>query len=845
MKKMKKTISLNTVLSLLLLVVFLALLVTGVSLVRKKLLQNTQSMGMSLAQSYGSEEEMHIETFRQFLELGSLYVEEMWQRGDSVQDIQQWLHDYFSKLTTIVGEDTIDPYAVLAGKIVAANPWEGDGSYNYRDTEWYTKALEAEGEIIFAGAYQDAITGRVVITAAKKFHFSDDVLALDLYPENFHKDDGLENMPEDSSFYLCDSSGTLIYATNVWNVSHEELQYYTDQLLLGIEDGSLSAYDASFQDPAGVQRGVYYCTMSTGWTIILTVPFESILMGDRSVTIMVLIGISAILFMILAGMVARDLIQSKRMERAGSTIQILGDSFYAIYRVNYRTGTYEAIKCADDVHRLLPTDGGYDGLLSTIKTLVEPATYQEFEQAFSLESIRQRVAAHIPDYGGDYQRRFGDVYKWVNIRTLYNEDMAPDEVILCFREVDIEKRQQLQHTLILQEALETAKKSTKAKSVFFSSMSHDLRTPLNAIIGLSELAQQNQGDGAKVMDYIRKIEFSGKQMLTLVNDILELSRLESGRNTLEYKEFDLRQCVEDTTSIFKDQAEREGKRLQVQIDLTDRRVVGDAFKLGQILNNLLSNAVKYSERGAEISVSVRQYDFQQHSKYQFVVEDTGSGMSESFLEHIFDPYARETRFATQAVTGTGLGMPIVKSLVQQMSGEITVESTLGKGSRFTVTIPMAPAADGAAQEEPAAQKAVPMDLTGRRVLLAEDNELNMEIATELLQMHGVEVIQTRDGAEAVAAFQAAAPFAIDAVLMDMQMPVMDGCQAARAIRQLDKPDAALVPIIAVTANAFAEDIAKTTEAGMNAHISKPIDFDVLCQTLAELTARRERGETES
>ena len=137
---------------------------------------------------------MHIETFRQFLELGSLYVEEMWQRGDSVQDIQQWLHDYFSKLTTIVGEDTIDPYAVLAGKIVAANPWEGDGSYNYRDTEWYTKALEAEGEIIFAGAYQDAITGRVVITAAKKFHFSDDVLALDLYPENFHKDDGLENM---------------------------------------------------------------------------------------------------------------------------------------------------------------------------------------------------------------------------------------------------------------------------------------------------------------------------------------------------------------------------------------------------------------------------------------------------------------------------------------------------------------------------------------------------------------------------------------------------------------------------------------------------------------------------
>ena len=360
-------------------------------------------------------------------------------------------------------------------------------------------------------------------------------------------------------------------------------------------------------------------------------------MGESNVTIWIMVVISALLFLILTGMVIRDIIQSKRMKLAGNTIKILGDSFYAMYRVKYRTGTYESIKSSDDLPRQLPDSGNYTVLLSTLRSLVETNTYEEFEKSFSLESIRQRVASNVADYGGDFQRRFGDVYKWVNIRTLYAPELAPDEVILCFREVDIEKRQQMQRTIILQEALETAKKNSKAKSAFFSNMSHDLRTPLNAIIGLSGLARQSAGDWEKVTDYLGKIEFSGKQMLTLVNDILELSRLESGRNTLEYHEFDLRQCMEDITSVFRDVALRENKVMNLQMDLTNTRVLGDPVRLGQILNNLISNAIKYSDTGAKIDISVRQFDFQQHSKYQFVVEDTGFGMSQSFLEHIFDP----------------------------------------------------------------------------------------------------------------------------------------------------------------------------------------------------------------
>ena len=835
----RKRLSANTILSILLLIVFVFLLFFGVSLVRTKLLQNVQVMGTSLAQSYAAEEEMHIATFRNFMELGVQYVEELTTSGAGQDEIQQWLHSYFDKLASIIGENVVDPYAVINGEIIAANPWDGDADYNYAETAWYKEALEADGDMVYTDAYLGAITGETVVTAAMRFAGSDNVLAMDIFPGNFHSGHEDHSLPDEASFYLVDSTGTLIYTNNRWNESPEVLQSFTDQLYQGVISGELSAYDASFRDLEGVQRGAYYYEMSNGWTVILTVPFEEVLMGERNVTIMVMVVISVILFLILAAMVIRDIVNSRKMAKADNTIHILGDSFYAIYRVNYQLGNYEVIKCAEDMAGRLAPAGSYQTLLDAVKGLVEPSTYQEFEVSFSLDSIRQRVAAHVADYGGDYQRRFGDTYKWVNIRTLYDGKLAPDEVILCFREVDIEKRQQLQHTLILQEALETAKKSTKAKSAFFSSMSHDMRTPLNAIIGLSELAQKSQGDWEKVEGYMRKIEFSGKQLLTLINDILELSRLESGRNTLEYKEFTIWEFLEEGISIFRDQALREKKDLSVHVDIQDDYVMGDAFKLGQILNNLVSNAIKYSESGDSITVSLRQYDFQQHSKYQLTVEDTGIGMTENFLQHIFVPYARETHFANRSTVGTGLGMPIVKSLVQQMSGEITVESVLGEGSRFAVTLPMATVKRVDEQEGKEKPEEEVPDLHGRRILLAEDNELNMEIATEMLTMNGMEVVQAYNGAEAVALFQSMAPCSFDAILMDMQMPEMDGCEAARAIRLLDKPDAKTIPIVAVTANAFAEDIAKTTEAGMNGHISKPIDFAVLCKTLEELIRQRE------
>lgn len=848
----------GNVLIVLQLVVFLLVLILGVLLVRAKLLDNAENMGLALAQSYAEKEEMQIASFRGLMALGREYVLDYTEGGESAETLRLWLRDYMDKITTTMGADKVDVYAVVNGQIIAANPWEGDASYDFTATQWYQDARNNPGQVVFTDVYQDAITGEYIVTASCSFGREEDmVLAMDIALENFLIRDDAQLQAEDDTYSFFDRAGNLINGTGFWSMEAEELEPYAQTLTENLRETAESPdglHSCAITGQDGEKRGAYFARVSNGWTVMLTVPLHASLLGEQQSTMGILLVGASLLFVILFGVIYREARQSRRLQLADETIQILSDAFYAAYRINYTDGTYLAIKNSSDNQQTLPRKGDYSLLLDTIKQVVAPDAYEEFVQSFSLEQIRQRVAEGIRDYGGDYQRRFGETFRWVNIRTLYDKERAPDEVILCFRDVDIERRQQLQHTILLESALAAAQKSTKDKTAFFSSMSHDLRTPLNAIINLTTLARKNQGNWTRVGDCIDKIAFSGRQMLSLVNDILELSRMEAGENALKSQPFDLVDYVQETAAVFQVQAAQEGKDFSVSIDLRDRVVLADNFKVGQILNNLLSNSFKYSQMGAEIRLSVRQYDFQQHSKYQFVVADTGIGMAETFLDHLFEPYTRENHFSAQVEHGVGLGMHIVKSLVRQMSGEITVESTLGEGSKFTVTLPLqvvrTPELPKEITPEEEPEASAPSDqqqptLAGLTVLLAEDNEINMEIASEMLTMNQVQVISACNGVEAVEQFRQSAPYAIDAVLMDMQMPEMDGCEAARAIRRLDRPDAASVPIVAVTANAFAEDIARTTEAGMNGHIAKPVDFGLLCRTLEELTKGKAQSQQES
>lgn len=821
-------------LNFILVVIFILLTFLSMHLLKEKLLSNAQETGTTLARSYAVEEQNNIAVYETLLSLGAQYIDNQVQEGAGFEDLADWLNLYFKNIAALMNREAIDPYAVVDGTIVAANPWEGDDAFDYASSAWYQMALDADGAIIYTDAYTDSITGQPVITMAKKCKDSDSVLAFDIFPENFRISSTPIQLPEGASYYLCDQQGTLLYSqTNATN-SREVLQEYLNDVLAGIEDGSLAPYDAYIHAPDGRQRAVYFDHLTNGWISVVTFPYSTILADLRS-----FIAAFAVVFVIFllgaAWMILRDYRLGIRMERTNETVRVLGNSFYALYRVDYRQETYEMIKGSDYIRRRVPKSGPYSLLLDQLSTVIEKDACQEFRESFSTRNIRQLVDHRIRDFGGDFRRLFNEEYRWVNVRVLFDESLSPDEVVLCFREVETEKQQQLQRRELLEAALEAAQKSEKAKNAFFSSMSHDMRTPLNAIIGLSELAQQHTEEPGKLADYMRKINTASRQLLSLINDILEMSRLEQGKVSLNYQEFDLVDCVEDCASVFRAQAEQAEQDFQVTFDITDRMVVGDADRISQILNNLLSNALKFTGIGGHISLRIKQFDYNELAKYQFVVEDNGAGMSAEFVEKIFEPYARETRFGAKNVSGTGLGMPIVKSLVTQMSGQITVESQLGKGSVFTVTIPLAARkSEKKAPKAPVApQKAQRLD--GLHILLAEDNAVNMEIATELLTMSGAEVTQAWNGREAVERFQNTPAYYFDAILMDMQMPELDGCGAARAIRAMkQRPDAKSVPIIAVTANAFAEDIAQTTEAGMNAHVSKPIDFSILTKTLLEL-----------
>lgn len=842
MKKDWKKFVLNMRPSIIVLVTFVVFGAVSVNLLQTKLMENAQMMGYALAQNYSIEEQYNIMVCKTLTRLGAKHIDEQSMDKASKKEVHKWVHTYANAIKAYFGQGAVNPFLVIDGQVVAADPREDRPGMDISGEKWYQEAMASKGEVIFSDTYKKKKNNQIAITIAQRAENSDSIFAFDVFPEKFHVQDNPLKLPERSSYYLCDDDGKLLYYSTENEKHKKRMQTFASKILTGIEAGKLEAYNAVIEDMDGVKKGVYYYKMDNGWVSILLIPIRTI-MGKFYYFYMILFFIFFLLLLLIIIMAVRDYRRTKEIERANDTVKVLGNSYYAIYRINYYTGTYESIKSSDYVKKHIKKEGSYEALLDVLQNIIEENAYGEFKESFSLRNIKSLVEKQVHNFGGDLQRLFGDTYKWINVRLLFDESLAPGEAVLCFREVDQEKQHQLKQLNLLENALAAAKKSEKTKSVFFSNMSHDMRTPLNGIIGFCSLAKQNLQDPEKIEEYVKKIEFSGKQLLNLINDVLEISRIEQGNLSMEYEPTDLQQCVEGCMAAFREHAQRQNKKLKVIFELEDRTVMVDAQRLGQILNNLVSNAFKYTKEGAEISVAIRQNNHRQNTNYQIMVQDTGIGMSEEFLEAIFEPYTRENRFAAGHEQSMGLGMAIVKNLVQQMNGEIVVSSKIGEGSLFTVTLPLQIVEKNEEKQE-RIEEEESFSLEGMRILLTEDNQVNMEIAAEILAMNRIEVVQAWNGAEAVETFHTFPSFSFDAILMDMQMPKMDGCEAARRIRESGREDAETIPIIAVTANAFAEDIALTTEAGMDAHVSKPIDFHVLCRTLEELTKQRRERESE-
>ena len=385
----------------------------------------------------------------------------------------------------------------------------------------------------------------------------------------------------------------------------------------------------------------------------------------------------------------------------------------------------------------------------------------------------------------------------------------------------------------LQIAAENAESANRAKSTFLFNMSHDIRTPMNAIIGYADLASRHSDDPAKLKKYMENIQVCGQNLLMLLNNVLDLARIENDKTEMEYSVSDVEKDFRNCIAMFRNQADSKGQTLTVTTQLPYPYIYADIPHLTEVCTNLVSNAVKYTGNGGTIRCGVTQKPGEKEGWCDTVVTvaDNGIGMSQEFQKHIIEPFERERTSTVSKVEGSGIGMGIVKKLVGLMGGTVEVESKIGVGSTFTVTIPCRIASEEEAQAKRAADPADRESLCGTRILLTEDNDLNAEIATELLQEEGCTVDRAKDGVECVDMLEKAANGTYQLILMDVQMPVMNDYDATKKIRRMDDPQKANIPIVAMTANAFSEDKQVALDAGMNDHIAKPINMSVLVPTL--------------
>ena len=485
-------------------------------------------------------------------------------------------------------------------------------------------------------------------------------------------------------------------------------------------------------------------------------------------------------------------------------------------------------------------EGSYDEMVRRLSNLVVgDDAKREVAERFSREAVREAMADGVDNLGFEYLIDRGGDLKWEDINLICverDEDGRPARVVYTTQDVTVMKTREKQLQQAMENSYRAAVAASNAKSDFLSRMSHDIRTPMNAIIGMTELARMNEDDPAQVDDCLAKITLSSNHLLGLINEVLDLSMIENGRLVLSLGSVDLRALVDEVETVFGPRCDEARICFSVAVEnLAHPLVQADELRLQQVFMNLLGNAVKFTPAGGSVSVRVVEHPVRTPgcSDYELVFSDTGCGMAPEFLEHVFEPFAREHDSRTEQVEGTGLGLSIVQSVVSLMGGAIDVESEPGAGSTFTVHLNLRhdEAAAGDDAEKGASAPVQDGPFPPARVLLVEDNELNSEIAAALLESLGLSVECAFDGREALEMLGAAEPGHFAVVLMDIQMPVMNGLEATRAIRASERPDLAALPVVVLSANAFAEDVLESKRAGADAHLSKPISLKDLAAAL--------------
>ena len=707
--------------------------------------------------------------------------------------------------------------------------------------------------------YHSRVTDETLLISYAPFYYEDEIISVlsCIMKESTVMDVlGANYLGVQGDTYLLDREGRILFTTSAGTPGVDLIQsmarggYINSETMRAFKsvlstDNDIDEVSINYEGTSGAGNA-YITTLHDGrWVLMQTLSSTAttaMAQEANSIVFRLAISLVAAFLVYVIYLVVKNWLQRRRLEEEKQAVTQIVDAVTSLFGrfilVDYEKDTYEYLK-QDDV-----LDIRDKGSFTKLMAHLSPMYVEDGERMTAFVSpdyVKEHLTEDVPYLQTEYQLDAGGGRRWENlsILCLRREDGVPVGVLYAIQDVTVLKERELEIRAAMQEASDAAQAANRAKSDFLARMSHDIRTPMNAIMGMTAVAAMHLNEPERLKDCLNKITIASRHLLALINDVLDMSKIESGKATLDEAPFAVPDMVRSVQTIIQPQADKKDQQLEVITEALEHpAVVGDAPRIQQVLVNILGNAVKFTPEGGHIIFSVRELSSTVHGMgcYQFVCRDNGMGMDEQFLKTIFEPFSRADNSATRNIEGTGLGMSITRSIVQMMEGDIRVESAPGQGSTFTVEIHLK-LQDSGRQAAPAGEEpALGEDLSepsfeGKRVLLVEDNELNREIAEELLTAMGVTVEQAEDGKQALDMVSQAPLHYYDLVLMDVQMPVMNGYEAARAIRALDRPDAGELPMVAMTANAFATDIRAALDAGMNGHLAKPVEVAKLAQTL--------------
>ena len=523
----------------------------------------------------------------------------------------------------------------------------------------------------------------------------------------------------------------------------------------------------------------------------------------------------------------------KQVKKTRQALYALGTAYYHISSLNLKTKKMELVKRSRKMAMDIEEDSAdWDPQFKIIKGVIAEPFVQKYTEFFDIQTMAARLH-NKKSMSSEFKKKDGSWFLSMVVPQSYDKNGNLTSVLIANRDVTDEKMRELRQEEELREAKLKAEYANKAKSSFLFNMSHDIRTPMNAIIGYADLASRHLKETEKLDRYLEKIQICGERLLSLLGNILDLARIENNKVEMEYAVSNVHECFENCVAMFQQQAESKNQTLSLTEQIMYPYVYMDAPHLSEICFNIISNAIKYTNSGGTISCNVSQTASEKEDWCNLIitVTDNGIGMSEEFQKHIFETFERERSSASSHIEGSGIGMGITKKLVELMDGTIEVKSKQGEGSTFTVTIPCRKALKEDFLVNKNSNLCNKNCLNGVRILLVEDNEINTEIATELLMEEGCVVETANNGAACIDMLEKADADYYKIILMDIQMPVMNGYDAASAIRKMKDTKKAGIPIIAMTANVFAEDIQKCLLVGMNDYISKPVNMNILVPTM--------------